>query len=280
MSVGQQVEASDIEPDGHETQPPARYTEATLVKTLEAKEIGRPSTYASIISTIMDRGYVYERGRALIPSWLAFSVTKLLETNFPKLVDYQFTAEMENGLDRIAHGEESGRDWLTHFYFGSGEGAARNADEAHEGLQQQVAQLGEIDARAINTIDIGDGLHVRVGRYGPYLEDMEHLDAEGNPKRASLPDTIAPDELTVAVARDLIDNHSGGPRELGVDPVSGGTVEVRNGRFGPYVCWCRRLRLRLALLAILLVLLRPRRVRRRPRPPPRRARRWPRCSRR
>ena len=235
MSVGQQVEASDIEPDGHETQPPARYTAATLVKTLEAKEIGRPSTYASIISTIMDRGYVYERGRALIPSWLAFSVTKLLETNFPKLVDYQFTAEMENGLDRIAHGEESGRDWLTHFYFGSGEGAARNADEAHEGLQQQVAQLGEIDARAINTIDIGDGLHVRVGRYGPYLEDMEHLDAEGNPKRASLPDTIAPDELTVAVARDLIDNHSGGPRELGVDPVSGGTVEVRNGRFGPYV---------------------------------------------
>lgn len=235
MEVGQWVEASDIEPDGHETQPPARYTEATLVKTLEAKEIGRPSTYASIISTIMDRGYVYERGRALIPSWLAFSVTKLLETNFPKLVDYTFTAEMENGLDRIAHGEETGRDWLTHFYFGSGEGAARNADEAHEGLQQQVAQLGEIDARAINTIDIGDGLHVRVGRYGPYLEDMEHLDAEGNPKRASLPDTIAPDELTVEVAHDLTDNHSGGPRELGKDPVSGGTVEVRNGRFGPYV---------------------------------------------
>lgn len=235
MEVGQRVEASDIEPDGHETQPPARYTEATLVKTLEAKEIGRPSTYASIISTIMDRGYVYERGRALIPSWLAFSVTKLLETNFPKLVDYTFTAEMENGLDRIAHGEETGRDWLTHFYFGSGAGAARNADEAHEGLQQQVAQLGEIDARAINTIDIGDGLHVRVGRYGPYLEDMEHLDAEGNPKRASLPDTIAPDELTVEVAHDLTDNHSGGPRELGKDPVSGGTVEVRNGRFGPYV---------------------------------------------
>lgn len=235
MEVGRRVEASDIEPDGHETQPPARYTEATLVKTLEAKEIGRPSTYASIISTIMDRGYVYERGRALIPSWLAFSVIKLLETNFPKLVDYTFTAEMENGLDRIAHGEETGRDWLTHFYFGSGEGAARNADEVHEGLQQQVAQLGEIDARAINTIDIGDGLHVRVGRYGPYLEDMEHLDAEGNPKRASLPDTIAPDELTVEVAHDLTDNHSGGPRELGKDPVSGGTVEVRNGRFGPYV---------------------------------------------
>ena len=235
MSTGQRVEASNVSADGHETQPPARYTEASLVKTLEAKEIGRPSTYASIISTIIDRGYVYERGRALIPSWLAFSVIKLLETKFPKYVDYEFTADMENGLDQIAHGKETGREWLTRFYFGSGTGAAQSSDEAHAGLQQQVAQLGEIDARAINTIDIGDGLHVRVGRYGPYLEDMEHLDAEGNPKRASLPDTLAPDELTVEVGRDLIDNHSGGPRELGVDPVSGGIVEVRNGRFGPYV---------------------------------------------
>ncbi|NEG55360.1 type I DNA topoisomerase [Bifidobacterium platyrrhinorum] len=235
MSTGQELAASDVHADGHETQPPARYTEASLVKTLEAKEIGRPSTYASIISTIIDRGYVYERGRALIPSWLAFAVTKLLETKFPKLVDYQFTADMENGLDQIAHGRETGREWLTRFYFGSGADAAHNADEAHEGLQQQVAQLGEIDARAINTIEIGDGLHVRVGRYGPYLEDMAHLDAEGNPKRASLPDTIAPDELTVEVAHDLIENHSGGPRVLGTDPATGGTVEVRNGRFGPYV---------------------------------------------
>ena len=235
MTTGQQLDATRVEADGHETQPPARYTEASLVKTLEAKEIGRPSTYASIISTIIDRGYVYERGRALIPSWLAFAVTKLLETKFPKLVDYAFTAEMENGLDQIAHGKETGREWLTRFYFGSGDDAAHSADEAHEGLQKQVAQLGEIDARAINTIEIGDGLHVRVGRYGPYLEDMEHTDAEGNPKRASLPDTLAPDELTVAVGHDLIDNHSGGPRELGKDPVTGGTVEVRNGRFGPYV---------------------------------------------
>lgn len=235
MHEGQELAASDVSADGHETQPPARYTEASLVKTLEAKEIGRPSTYASIISTIIDRGYVYERGRALIPSWLAFAVTKLLETKFPKLVDYQFTAQMENGLDQIAHGKETGRDWLTRFYFGSGSGAAQSVDEAHEGLQQQVAQLGEIDARAINTIEIGDGLHVRVGRYGPYLEDMEHLDAEGNPKRASLPDTLAPDELTVEVARDLIENHSGGPRVLGTDPATGGTVDVRNGRFGPYV---------------------------------------------
>ncbi|MFR0589774.1 type I DNA topoisomerase [Bifidobacterium apri] len=235
MQPGDVLNADDVKADGHETQPPARYTEASLVKTLEAKEIGRPSTYASIISTIIDRGYVYERGRALIPSWLAFAVVKLLETNFPKYVDYQFTADMENGLDRIARGKETGKEWLTRFYFGSGDGAAANADEAHEGLQQQVAQLGEIDARAINTIEIGDGLHVRVGRYGPYLEDMNHVDAEGNPKRASLPPTLAPDELTVEKGHELIDSNAGGPRELGTDPATGGIVEVRNGRFGPYV---------------------------------------------
>ena len=235
MNPGDALAAVTVGADGHETQPPARYTEASLVKTLEQKEIGRPSTYASIISTIIDRGYVYERGRALIPSWLAFSVVKLLETKFPRYVDYEFTADMESGLDQIASGQETGRNWLTRFYFGSGEGAAQSADEAHAGLQQQVAQLGEIDAREINTIEIGDGLHVRVGRYGPYLEDVNHLDDEGNPKRASLPDTLAPDELTVEVGHDLIENHSGGPRALGVDPVSGGTVEVRNGRFGPYV---------------------------------------------
>ena len=235
MNPGDALAAVAVDADGHETQPPARYTEASLVKTLEQKEIGRPSTYASIISTIIDRGYVYERGRALIPSWLAFSVVKLLETKFPRYVDYEFTADMESGLDQIASGQETGRNWLTRFYFGSGEGAAQSAGEAHAGLQQQVAQLGEIDAREINTIEIGDGLHVRVGRYGPYLEDVNHLDDEGNPKRASLPDTLAPDELTVEVGHDLIENHSGGPRALGVDPVSGGTVEVRNGRFGPYV---------------------------------------------
>ena len=235
MNPGDALAAVVVGADGHETQPPARYTEASLVKTLEQKEIGRPSTYASIISTIIDRGYVYERGRALIPSWLAFSVVKLLETKFPRYVDYEFTADMESGLDQIASGQETGRNWLTRFYFGSGEGAAQSAGDAHAGLQQQVAQLGEIDAREINTIEIGDGLHVRVGRYGPYLEDVNHLDDEGNPKRASLPDTLAPDELTVEVGHDLIENHSGGPRALGVDPVSGGTVEVRNGRFGPYV---------------------------------------------
>ncbi|KFI40640.1 topA DNA topoisomerase I [Bifidobacterium actinocoloniiforme DSM 22766] len=235
VSQGQRLKADSVEPEGHETQPPARYTEASLVKTLEAKEIGRPSTYASIISTIIDRGYVYERGRALIPSWLAFSVIKLLETNFPQYVDYRFTAQMENGLDQIAHGTETGTDWLTRFYFGSGPGAARNAQEAHRGLQEQVAQLGEIDAHQVNTIPIGEGFQVRVGRYGPYLEDSAHLDDKGNPKRASLPDTLAPDELTVAKARELIETNSGGPRVLGTDSSTGGRVELRKGRFGPYL---------------------------------------------
>lgn len=235
LEKGDVLHADDVDAEGHETQPPARYTEASLVKTMEAKEIGRPSTYASIITTIIDRGYVYERGRALIPSWLAFAVTKLLETKFPQYVDYQFTADMENGLDQIAHGKETGREWLTRFYFGSGKDAAQTPDEVHEGLQRQVAQLGEIDARAINTIDIGDGLHVRVGRFGPYLEDTHNLDQNGDPRHTSLPDTLAPDELTVAVGRELIETNASGPRELGKDPVTGGTVEVRNGRFGPYV---------------------------------------------
>ncbi|MBB2955811.1 topoisomerase IA-like protein, partial [Bifidobacterium commune] len=155
--------------------------------------------------------------------------------NFPKYVDYQFTADMENGLDRIAQGKETSKEWLTQFYFGDGKGAAQSQDEVHKGLQQQVEQLGDIDARAINTIEIGDGLQVRVGRYGPYLEDTKNLDAEGNPKRASIPETMAPDELTVEAGHELIKNNAGGPRVLGQDPQTGGTVEVRNGRFGPYV---------------------------------------------
>lgn len=241
MTNGDVLKALQVSADGHETQPPARYTEASLVKTLEAKEIGRPSTYASIISTIIDRGYVYERGRALIPSWLAFAVIKLLESNFPTYVDYAFTADMENGLDRIAHGEEAGKDWLYKFYFGddnaaaAGDSAAAGDFAMREGLQKQVDQLGEIDAREINTIDIGGGLHVRVGRYGPYLEDAKNLDEEGNARRASIPSTLAPDELSEQVARDLIENNSDGPRVLGTDPQTGGSVEVRNGRFGAYV---------------------------------------------
>ncbi|WP_018142403.1 type I DNA topoisomerase [Alloscardovia criceti] len=235
LSEGDMLNALKVEPVSHETLPPARYTEASLVRTLEAKEIGRPSTYASIISTIIDRGYVYERGRALIPSWLAFAVIKLLEQNFPQYVDYAFTAEMENGLDNIAQGKETGRQWLTRFYFGLSDDSAQTAEDVHKGLHSLVDQLGEIDAREINTIEIGDGLAVRVGRYGPYLEDSRNVDAEGKPKRASLPDTLAPDELTVEEGHKLIENNSSGPRVLGTHPVTGGTVEVRNGRFGPYV---------------------------------------------
>lgn len=235
MQIGDVLSASEVSADEHTTQPPARYTEASLVRTLEAKEIGRPSTYASIIATIMDRGYVYEKGRALIPSWLAFSVITLLESYFPQYVDYEFTAQMEHGLDQIAQGHETSVDWLTRFYFGTGADSAKSKEDVALGLHEQVEQLGDIDARAINTIAIGDGLQVRVGRYGPYLEDTKHLDDDGNPKRASIPETLAPDELTVAVGHDLIEHNAGGPRVLGTDPQTGGSVELRTGRFGPYV---------------------------------------------
>ena len=174
--------------DGHETQPPARYTEASLVKTLEQKEIGRPSTYASIISTIIDRGYVYERGRALIPSWLAFSVTKLLETKFPKYVDYEFTADMENRPRPDCWWPETGRRWLTRFYFGSGEGPVRGRGACP---QQQVAQLGEIDAREINTHRYRRWPACARRSIWPVFGGYEPSGCGGQPKRASLPDTLA-----------------------------------------------------------------------------------------
>lgn len=223
-----------VEAVEHQTQPPARYTEASLVKTLEAKEIGRPSTYASIISTIIDRGYVYEKGRALIPSWLAFSVTRLLEGYFPTLVDYEFTAQMEKGLDQIASGKETSLEWLTAFYFGHTPGSVSNPQEANDGLQAQLAQLPDIDAHEINTVPLGEGINVRVGRFGPYVEDTADLDSEGNPRRASVPADLAPDELTVAKARELLAANAGGARVLGTD-AQGNTIEVRTGRFGPYV---------------------------------------------
>ncbi len=228
------VTLDPVEVQDHSTQPPARYTEASLVKTLEAREIGRPSTYASIISTILSRGYVYERGRAMIPSWLAFSVIKLLEQHFPQYVDYEFTAHMEKGLDRIAQGKETSLDWLTNFYFGTGEGSAKDERDATEGLHQQVSELGDIDARAVNTISVGDGINVRVGRFGPYLEDTKNLDKDGNPRHASIPDDLAPDELTVDKARELLASNAGGARVLGTD-AQGNTIEVRSGRFGPYI---------------------------------------------
>ena len=235
MSAGDDLSALSAEASGHETTPPPRYTEASLVKALEEREIGRPSTYASIMSTIADRGYVDHRGQALVPTWLAFAVTRLLEENFAELVDYDFTASMEADLDRIAAGREDRVAWLTRFYFGSrarstGALAADDvvAAEAEQGLKAMVENLGEIDARAINSIEIGEGITLRVGRYGPYLED-----AEG--KRANVPADIAPDELTVARARELFARAADDGRELGTDPATGRTIVAKDGRYGPYV---------------------------------------------
>ncbi|WP_311472452.1 type I DNA topoisomerase [uncultured Actinomyces sp.] len=235
MSAGEELAALGAEAAGHETTPPPRYTEASLVKALEEREIGRPSTYASIMSTIADRGYVDHRGQALVPTWLAFAVTRLLEENFAELVDYDFTASMEADLDRIAAGREDRVAWLTRFYFGdrarsTGALAADDvvAAEAEQGLKAMVENLGEIDARAINSIEIGEGITLRVGRYGPYLED-----AEG--ERANVPADIAPDELTVARARELFARAADDGRELGTDPATGRTIVAKDGRYGPYV---------------------------------------------
>ena len=241
MIAGQELAALDAEASGHETTPPPRYTEASLVKALEEREIGRPSTYAATMSTISDRGYVDHRGQALVPTWLAFAVTRLLEENFAELVDYDFTASMERDLDRIAAGEEDRVAWLRRFYNGQGgagaEQAAQDASGALEaaaaalraqGLKGLVDNLGEIDARAVNSIEIGEGITLRVGRYGPYLED-----AEG--KRANVPADLAPDELTVDKARELFTRAADDGRELGVDPVSGHVIIAKDGRYGPYV---------------------------------------------
>ena len=238
MISGQELAALAAEASGHETTPPPRYTEASLVKALEEREIGRPSTYAATMSTISDRGYVDHRGQALVPTWLAFAVTRLLEENFAELVDYDFTASMERDLDRIAAGEEDRVAWLRRFYNGQGgagtEQAASGELEAvaaalrAQGLKGLVDNLGEIDARAVNSIEIGEGITLRVGRYGPYLED-----AEG--KRANVPADLAPDELTVDKARELFTRAADDGRELGVDPVSGHVIIAKDGRYGPYV---------------------------------------------
>ena len=241
MIAGQELAALAAEASGHETTPPPRYTEASLVKALEEREIGRPSTYAATMSTISDRGYVDHRGQALVPTWLAFAVTRLLEENFAELVDYDFTASMERDLDRIAAGEEDRVAWLRRFYNGQGgAGAEQAAQDASgeleaaaaalraQGLKGLVDNLGEIDARAVNSIEIGEGITLRVGRYGPYLED-----AEG--KRANVPADLAPDELTVDKARELFTRAADDGRELGVDPVSGHVIIAKDGRYGPYV---------------------------------------------
>ncbi|UFU07146.1 type I DNA topoisomerase [Ruania halotolerans] len=225
LQTGDGVATEELVADGHETSPPPRFTEASLVKALEERGIGRPSTYAATISVITDRGYVLRRGQALVPSWVAFSVIRLLEEHFPKLIDYDFTAEMESDLDRIAAGDADRVDWLAGFYFGR---------DGAEGLKHLVEDLGEIDARALNSIEISDGITLRVGRYGPYLEGPP-AEEGGEARRASVPDDIAPDELTAARAEELFAANADGDRELGTDPETGHTIVAKNGRFGPYV---------------------------------------------
>jgi len=221
MDEGDALAIQRLEPTGHETRPPARYTEASLVQKLEELGVGRPSTYASIMTTIQDRGYVFKKGTAMVPTFTAFGVVSLLENHFPTLVDYEFTAAMETDLDRIATGEEESVPWLSAFYFGD------------EGLKEKVAnRLDEIDPREIGTIPVGEdgqGIKItaRIGRYGPYVERLE--------ERASVPDDLAPDELTVAKALELIENQNVGDKIFGTDPDSGLTVYGKTGRFGPYI---------------------------------------------
>ena len=230
MRSGDPLSVVELTPDGHSTSPPARYTEPTLVRAMEERGIGRPSTYASILGTIVDRGYVFKRGSALVPSWLAFSVIALLEKHFGSLVDYDFTAEMEEDLDRIAGGTQARVAWLRRFYYGDGEGEGLDgADVAHGGLRQLVDSLGDIDARDVNSIPIGNDIVLRVGRYGPYVER-----AGNSEDRASVPEDMAPDELTVEKAEELLAEPSG-DRDLGVDPSTGRPVVAKSGRYGAYV---------------------------------------------
>jgi len=231
MAKGDPLAAQDLTADGHATTPPPRFTEASLVKELEELGIGRPSTYAATISTIQDRGYVRPAGQALVPSWLAFAVTKLMEDHFDWLVRYEFTAKMEADLDEIAAGDRDRLDWLRTFYFGDGTG---NPDR--RGIKDRVENLPEIDAVAVNSVPLGDGLRLRVGRFGPYVEDISAEIKEGdNPPRASVPETLAPDELTIEKARELITAGADQGRVLGVDPDSGHEIVAKAGRYGPYV---------------------------------------------
>jgi DNA topoisomerase-1 len=234
----QTLAATELTPDGHSTNPPARYTEPSLVKTLEELGIGRPSTYASIIKTIQDRGYVWKKGSALVPSWVAFSVVGLLEQHFERLVDYDFTAAMENELDRIAAGDEERTDWLSRFYFG-GELGESDSIGRLGGLKKLVGSgVEDIDAREVNSIPLftdetGRQVVVRVGRYGPYLE-RPAADGSENPQRANVPEGTPPDEMTLEIAEKLFATPLEG-RSLGTDPVSGHEIVAKDGRFGPYV---------------------------------------------
>ncbi|MFB7252089.1 type I DNA topoisomerase [Microbacterium sp. NPDC056234] len=226
VAVGDELGMSDAEAKGHRTTPKPRYTEASLVKALEEHGIGRPSTFASIIGTVIDRGYATKRGQALVPTWLAFSVVKLLEEHFADLIDYDFTAALEDDLDAIARGEQNRVEWLKEFYFGS---------EQQVGLRQVVDNLGEIDARALNSTRITDTATLRFGKYGPYLEVADPEDQDAKPRIVNVPEDLAPDELTAAKAQELIDAPVAGDRVLGENPDNGKIVVVKDGRFGPYV---------------------------------------------
>ncbi|MEE1650882.1 type I DNA topoisomerase [Brachybacterium sp. J144] len=233
MQEGQQLDTRELTPDGHTTTPPPRYTEASLVRALEERGIGRPSTYASTVATVQDRGYVLRRGTALVPSWTAFAVVRLLEEHFETYVDYDFTAQMEQQLDRMARGDLDRSRYLKDFYLSDGE-------ETPIGLKPMVDDLGEIDARAINSIEIGEGITLRVGRYGAYVEraarDEQGEVIEGaDPQRANVSDEIAPDELTVQAAQELLERAKDDGRVLGTDPASGHEIVAKDGRYGPYV---------------------------------------------
>ncbi|WP_448614412.1 type I DNA topoisomerase [Modestobacter sp. URMC 112] len=235
LERGQQLDTAALEPKGHTTTPPSRYTEPSLVKALEELGIGRPSTYASIMQTIQDRGYVWKKGSALVPTFIAFAVVNLLEQHFAALIDYDFTASLEAELDEIAAGDLRRVDWLTEFYFG-GEGGHAGGIAASGGLKSVIGQrLEEIDARGVNSIPLratapnGEPVVVRVGRYGPYLQAGGEEGA-----RVSIPEDIAPDELTSEKVAELLDAPSS-DRELGADPETGHPVAVKAGRYGPYV---------------------------------------------
>ncbi|MEO7351433.1 MAG: type I DNA topoisomerase, partial [Marmoricola sp.] len=228
VAEGDEVSAAAIRAEGHQTKPPSRYTEATLIKELEEREIGRPSTYASILGTILNRGYVYKKGTALVPAWLVFSVIRLLEDHFTRLVSYEFTARMEDVLDEIAGGRRDRNTELAEFYFGSGE---------VEGLKQLVSELGDIDAKELATFPIGaddSGIALRVGKYGPYLEGPGE---DGTPAatKANVPDDLPPDELTLEKAKELLASPAGEEIPLGAHPETGLVVVAKNGRYGPYV---------------------------------------------
>ena len=231
LSEGVELTVLRADSEGHETSPPPRYTEATLVKAMEEKKIGRPSTYASTLGTIQDRGYVSTRGQALVPSWLAFAVTRLLEEHFTQLVDYDFTAQMEEGLDEIARGDENRVEWLRRFYFGDEASSA-------EGLRELVEDLGDIDARGISTIEIGDGMVVRVGRYGPYVTEVlpepdetpKRGKAKEKPRTASLFKDMDLSSIGLEDALRLLSL----PRVVGAGE-DGEEITAQNGRYGPYL---------------------------------------------